>query len=75
MRAIGLSLAILALCGCSSSPQPMIDHMNVSDAKYNKDTADCREQTSSGWIPFTGGSVADCMKGKGYNVLMGNSGL
>lgn len=75
MRAIAVSLAVLVLAGCASSQQPLIDHINVSDAKYNRDMADCREASSGGWLPFTGGSVADCMKGKGYRVLMGNSGL
>ncbi len=64
-------LCALALAGCSSH-QPLIDHINVSDAKYNRDLSDCRQQSSSGWIPFTGGSSGDCMKGKGYHVLMGN---
>lgn len=75
MRNIALAgLALLALAGCSSH-QPLIDHINVSDAKYSRDMAACRDATSSGWLPFAGGSVADCMKGKGYTVLMGNGGL
>ena len=73
---LGLMLLVLAptLAGCSS-PEPLIDRINVSDTKYNRDIADCREQRSSSWIPFTGGSSADCMRGKGYHVLMNNSGL
>ena len=74
---LGLTLLALAgstLAGCAS-PEPMIDRINVSDAKYNRDIADCREQVSGSWIPFTGGSSADCMRGKGYHVLMNNSGL
>ncbi|MBV8915837.1 MAG: hypothetical protein JOZ05_22710 [Acetobacteraceae bacterium] len=68
-------LAVLAvLAGCSSSRDPLIDHMNVSDSKYNGDMADCR-QNSSGWLGIGGTSVADCMKAKGYKVLMGDSGL
>ena len=73
----GLLLAAttgLLLAGCSS-PEPLIDRINVSDAKYNRDIADCREQTSGSFIPFMGGSSADCMRGKGYHVLMNNSGL
>ena len=66
------TLALLA--GCSSSREPLIDRLNVSDAKYNGDMADCR-QSSSGWFGVSGTSVADCMKGKGYKVLMGDSGL
>ena len=78
MRQI-LSLSILVLpgsvLGACSRPEPLIDRINVSDAKYNRDIADCREQVSGSWIPFTGGSSADCMRGKGYHVLMNNSGL
>ncbi len=69
-----VALAASTLAGCSS-PEPLIDRINVSDAKYNRDIADCREQKSGSWIPFTGGSTADCMRGKGYHVLMNNSGL
>ncbi len=69
-----LALVASTLAGCST-PEPLIDRINVSDAKYNRDIADCREQTSGSWIPFTGGSTADCMRGKGYHVLMNNSGL
>ena len=74
---IGLALAAttgLSLAGCGS-PEPLIDRINVPDAKYNRDISDCREQTSGGYIPFSGGSVSDCMRGKGYHVLMSNSGL
>ncbi len=74
---LGLTMLALAgstLAGCAS-PEPMIDRINVSDTKYNRDIADCREQVSGSWIPFTGGSSADCMRGKGYHVLMNNSGL
>ena len=59
----------------SALVEPLIDRINVSDAKYNRDIAACREETSGSWIPFTGGSTADCMRGKGYHVLMNNSGL
>ncbi len=64
-------LCVLALAGCSSH-EPLIDHINVADAKYNRDLEDCRQQSRSGFIPFAGGSSSDCMKGKGYHVLMGN---
>ena len=68
-----LALGLIPLAGCSS-PEPLIDHINVPDAKYNGDLSACRD-ASGGFLPFSGGSVADCMKGKGYRVLMGNSGL
>lgn len=74
---LGLSLAAAlgtSLAACSTA-EPLIDRINVPDAKYNRDVSDCRDQTTSSWIPFTGGSVADCMRGKGYHVLMNNSGL
>ena len=78
MRQI-FGLSIFVLCGATlggcSRPEPLIDRINVSDAKYNRDIADCREQVSGSWVPFTGGSSADCMRGKGYHVLMNNSGL
>ena len=70
IRSLALA-ALLLFAGCSS-PDPLIDRMGVSDAKYNKDLADCRG--GSGWFSFRN-PVADCMKGKGYKVLMGNSGL
>lgn len=78
MRIImGLTLAVttgLSLAACSQ-PEPLIDKINVPDAKYNRDIAACREDTSSSFIPFTGGSISDCMRSKGYHVLMNNSGL
>ena len=69
-----LTLVGSTLAGCSS-PEPLIDRINVSDTKYNRDMSECRDQTSGSWIPFTGGSTADCMRGRGYHVLMNNSGL
>ena len=74
---LGLALtatAGLSMAGCSSA-DPLIDRINVPDAKYNRDSADCREQISGAWVPFTGGSMGGCMRGKGYHVLMNNSGL
>jgi hypothetical protein len=74
MRAVALAgLGLLA--ACSSAREPLIDRLNVSDAKYNRDIAECRQGSSSGWLPFGGTSVADCMKSRGYKVLMGDSGL
>lgn len=70
-----LALPLLWATGCSSRPEPLIDRINVSDAKYNSDVAACREARGSRWLPFGGTSLADCMKGKGYRVLMDNSGL
>lgn len=69
-----LALSLLAVAGCGSRAEPLVDRINVSDAKYNSDLAACREQGSS-WLPFGGTSLADCMKGKGYRVLMGSSRL
>jgi len=63
---------LVLLAGCASSREPLIDHMGVSDAKYNGDLADCR---GSGGFFSLSSPVADCMKGKGYKVLMGDSGL
>lgn len=74
MRILFVGLFVLSLGACST-PEPLIDHINVSDAKYNKDLGDCREATKGSWVPFSGGSVSDCMKGKGYRVLMDNTGL
>lgn len=74
-----LALTIFALAGATltgcSTPEPLIDRINVSDAKYNRDIAACRDETSGGWNPFGGGSLAECMRAKGYHVLMNNSGL
>lgn len=73
MRIVLIGLSFLGVAGCSS-PEPLIDRINVSDAKYNRDIGDCRQQ-GGGFMGIGGGSVADCMKGKGYHVLMGNPGL
>jgi hypothetical protein len=76
MRIALMSFGLLALGACSSTPEPLIDHINIPDAKYNKDLADCRQETKgTWWQPFSGGSLSDCMRGKGYHVLMDNSGL
>jgi len=72
LRFLAAAAAILA-AGCACSGDPLIDRIGVSDAKYNSDMADCRKD-SSGWFSF-GSPVASCMEGKGYKVLMGNSGL
>ena len=74
MRALFLASLTLGLAACAA-PEPLVDRMNVSDAKYTADLKSCRDESSGGWIPFTGGSVSDCMKGKGYRVLMSNTGL
>ncbi len=74
MRILLVSFGLLALGACST-PEPLIDHINVSDAKYNKDLSDCRQETKGSLMPFSGGSLPDCMRGKGYRVLMNNSGL
>jgi hypothetical protein len=71
IRLLALTGLVL-LAGCASSREPLIDHMGVSDAKYNSDLSECRG--TGGWFSF-GSPVADCMKGKGYKVLMGDSGL
>lgn len=73
MRIVFLGLLLLA-AGCSS-PEPLIDRINVSDSKYNRDIADCREQSGGSILGIGGSSVTDCMKGKGYRVLMGSPGL
>ena len=64
------ALAGLALLAACSSREPLIDRMNVSDAKYNSDIAECRKG-SSGWLGVGGTSVGDCMSSRGYKVLMG----
>lgn len=74
MRIVFVALGLLALGACSR-PEPLIDHINVSEAKYKRDLSDCRDSTKGGFMPFSGGSLPDCMRGKGYRVLMDNSGL
>ena len=75
MRFFVLGFGLLAVAGCSS-PEPLIDRINVSDSKYNRDIAGCRQSSGGGVLGIGGGgSIADCMKGKGYRVLMGNPGL
>ena len=55
--------------GCSLAGEPMVDRMGVSDAKYNRDLAACKQQTV---VPVGfSNPVATCMTGKGYHVLMG----
>jgi hypothetical protein len=73
MRLIACA-AVLCLAACSSR-EPLIDRLNVSDAKYNHDIAECRQGSSSFLGMFGGTSVGDCMKGRGYKVLMSDSGL
>ena len=74
MRIVIACLGLLCLAGCAA-PEPLIDRINVSDAKYNRDLADCRQQTKGNFLGIGGGSLSDCMKGKGYRVLMGSPGL
>ena len=62
-----LPIAVL-LAGCSGQHDPLVDRLNVSDAKYHADIDACK-QSSSGFSLF-GDPLAKCMRGKGYRVLM-----
>ena len=65
---VTLLSALAGLAACAGS-DPIVDRMNVDDARYNRDLAACKSSSSS--VPMVGTSVADCLKGKGYRVLMG----
>ena len=60
--------AAAAVAACASTTEPLIDHRNVSDAKYNGDLAACK-QSGSGLFSFSN-PVKSCMERKGYKVLM-----
>ena len=59
--------AIATLTGCAS-PDPLVDRRGVSDAQYNRDLAACKQ--SSGLSLPLSHPVNDCLKSKGYKVLM-----
>ena len=63
-----LAGALAGLTACAGS-DPIVDRMSVDDARYNRDLAACKSGSSP--VPVLGTSVADCLKGKGYRVLMG----
>jgi hypothetical protein len=44
MRWIVVSVCSLAVAGCSSTPNPIVDQAGVDPGKYNRDLADCTEK-------------------------------
>ena len=66
---LALCLASGALLGCTVASDPLVDRMGVSDARYAKDLADCKQQNHLP-IGFSN-PIATCLSGKGYEVLMG----
>lgn len=69
MRAIaaaaGLGLAGMT-AGCAGN-EPVVNRINVSDAKYQTDLAQCRK---SGGMGVFSSPAAECLRKKGYQVLM-----
>lgn len=54
--------------GCVVASDPLVDRLNVDNAKYQRDLAACKQQVV---IPVGfSNPVATCLTGKGYHVLM-----
>ena len=68
MIRLGLTFSIHSLSACGSG-NITVNRMNVDDARYEHDLADCK-QVSGNSLSFRN-PVATCMTGKGYQVLMG----
>ena len=68
-----LAACLVGLTSCAPGSNVVVDRTQVSDAKYDRDMAECKK--SSELSLSTTNPVASCMTGKGYNVLMGRSRL
>lgn len=66
----GLIVCFL-LAGCASAPvPPVVDMAGVDPVKLNRDLADCEEYRRNLTIGL-GPPLANCMRDKGYKVLIG----
>ncbi|WP_151178627.1 hypothetical protein [Hypericibacter terrae] len=67
-RVLMLAAMAALLAGCQATPQPIVDMEGVAQVQYNRDMAWCVNNQ-----PFIalGNPVTDCMRGKGYRILVG----
>lgn len=71
MRCIGLVLAAFTLAGCAGAPvPPVVDMAGVDPVQLNRDQADCEHQRMNTFFSV-GPPLANCMRDKGYKVLIG----
>ena len=68
-RTAGVCLVGWLLNACSFPSEPIVNRMDIDDARYNRDLAACKQQ--SGSLPGFSNPVATCLTGKGYQVLLG----
>ena len=65
----GLIATAILLNGCQTAPVPVVDMAGVDTVQYNRDLADCYDETPAfAW----GNWLATCLEGKGYTVLVGH---
>lgn len=60
-------IAVLGI-GCGPLPAPVADIEGVDQVKYNRDLAACYEEKR--WATEMGNPIANCMKAKGYKILV-----
>lgn len=68
-RIVNLALLGLGLAGCGETPRPLVDMEGVDPVKHNRDLADCYNSVGKQFFSW-GTDTADCMKSKGYRVLI-----
>jgi hypothetical protein len=70
--AVGRAVLIAnVLSACAGpTPTPIVDMAGVDPVVYNRDLAQCVKENASKAIVL-GNGVTECMKGKGYRVLVG----
>lgn len=67
-RVLMLAAAAALLAGCQATPAPIVDMQGVDQAQYNRDLAWCVNNQPA--FAF-GNPVTDCMRNKGYTILVG----
>lgn len=68
-----LTIPAIALCAaasgaCTPTQAPIVDMTGKDQATYNRDLAACYEAAPA--VAF-GNPITDCMKAKGYTILVG----
>jgi hypothetical protein len=70
ISALFLSLAVAGCGGPRAPVMPVVDMTGVNLAQHNRDLADCEERRRNTSFSI-GPQLANCMKEKGYKVLIG----
>ena len=67
MRITVLLTLGVALVGCGAMPELIVDHTGIDEGRYSRDLADCTKHRA---FVTVGHPDADCIRSKGYKVLV-----